>query len=451
MAALPGLAVGCPVITDPASMDSYRRDCADLAEAGLPRAVVRATCTEDVAETLRWANAHRVPVVTRGAGSGLSGGAAAVEGCVVLSLALMDRILDLSPDDLLAVVQPGVVNGDLNRAAGTHGLFYPPDPSSFEISTIGGNLATNAGGFRCVKYGVTRDSVLGMQVVLADGRVIRTGGRTVKNVAGYDLTSLFVGSEGTLGVITEATVRLRPRPAGQPASMVASFASLADAGRAVSAIIRAGLAPSILELMDRASIGLIEDYRPMGLDRDAAALLIGQADSADAQAQAQAMASLAERAGATYAVASTDPVEADLLLQARRLHYQAVEAAGRMLSEDVGVPRSRLPALLAGIEEIAARHGLLIATVGHAGDGNMHPAIVLPRGRPDAAELAMRAADDICTLALRLDGTITGEHGIGSLKRSWLAGQLDDETYTAHRTIRSALDPLGILNPGKAL
>jgi glycolate oxidase len=448
---LPDLAPASSVITDPDSMDGYRRDCADLAEAGQPYAVVRATCTEDVAETLRWASAHRVPVVTRGAGSGLSGGATAVDGCVVLSLALMDHILELSPDDLLAVVQPGVVNGDLNRAAGEHGLFYPPDPSSFEISTIGGNLATNAGGFRCLKYGVTRDSVLGLQVVLADGRVIRTGSRTVKNVAGYDLTSLFVGSEGTLGVITEATVRLRPRPAQQPASMVASFATLADAGRAVSAIVRAGLGPSLLELMDRASIGLIEDYRPMGLDREAAALVIGQADSSDAQALAEAMASLAERAGATYAVASTDPVEADMLLQARRLHYQAVETAGRVLTEDVGVPRSRLPDLLAGVEEIAARHGLLIATAGHAGDGNMHPAIVLPRERPDAAELAMRAADEICTLALRLGGTISGEHGIGSLKRSWLSGQLDDDTFAAHRAVRSALDPVGILNPGKAL
>jgi glycolate oxidase len=381
----------------------------------------------------------------------LSGGAAAVDGCVVLSLALMDRIVEISPDDLLAIVQPGVVNGDLSRAAGAYGLFYPPDPSSFEISTIGGNLATNAGGFRCVKYGVTRDSVLGLQVVLADGRVIRTGSRTVKNVAGYDLTSLFVGSEGTLGVITEAAVRLRPRPAHEPASMVASFATLPAAGRAVSAIIGAGVGPSLLELLDHASIGLIEDYRAMGLDREAAALLIGQADSADAQAQAEAMASLADRAGATYTTASTDPVEADMLLQARRLHYQAVEAVGRVLTEDVGVPRSRLPDLLAGIEDVAARHGLLIATVGHAGDGNMHPAIVLPRGRPDATEVAMRAADEICTLALRLDGTISGEHGIGSLKRPWLTRQFDNDTLTAHRAVKSALDPLGILNPGKAL
>jgi glycolate oxidase len=450
-APVPDLPAVSSLLTDPDSMDGYRRDCADLAVVGQPRAVVRATCTEEVAQTLRWANANHVPVVTRGAGSGLAGGAAAVDGCVVLSLAQMNQILEISPEDLLAVVQPGVVNADLGRAAQEHGLFYPPDPSSFEISTIGGNLATNAGGLRCVKYGVTRDSVLALQVVLADGRVIRTGSRTVKNVVGYDLTSLFVGSEGTLGVITEATVRLRPRPSQEPATMVASFATLADAGRAVSAIVRAGLGPSLLELMDRTSIGLIEDYRPMGLDRDAAALVIGQSDSPDAQAQAEAMASLADEVGATYAAASTDPVEAEMLLQSRRLHYQAVEVAGRVLTEDVGVPRSRLPSLLAGVEEVAARHDLVIATVGHAGDGNMHPAIVLPRGRPDAEEAAMRAADEICTLALELGGTISGEHGIGSLKRPWLTRQLDDGTIEAHRAVRSAFDPNGILNPGKAL
>jgi glycolate oxidase len=442
------------LITDPDRMEGYRRDSADLAEAGTPLAVVTARGTEDVSQTLRWAYEHRVPVVTRGAGTGLSGGAAALDGCVVLSTAGMTAIRDIAADDMYAVVEPGVINGDLGRAAASFGLFYPPDPSSFEISTIGGNLATNAGGFRCVKYGVTRDSVLGLQVVLADGRVIQTGGRTVKNVAGYDLTSLFVGSEGTLGVITEATLRLRPAPPGPPATMVASFGSLVDAGRAVAAIVRAGLDPSLLELMDSASIGLIEDYRPMGLDRGAAALLIGQADGVDAQRQAAAMADCAEQAGAVLALASTDPVEAEQLLSARRIHYLAAEAAGRVLTEDVGVPRSRLPELLAGIEEIGQRHGIVIATVGHAGDGNMHPAIVLPRDdstTADSMALALRAADEICRLALRLDGTLTGEHGIGSLKREWLAGQLGEDTYAAHRAVKAALDPRGILNPGRAL
>jgi glycolate oxidase len=439
------------LITDPDRMEGYRRDSADLARVGTPTAVVVARTTDDVVETLRWATAHRTPVVARGAGTGLSGGAAAVDGCIVLSLASMTAVREIAADDLYAVVEPGVVNADLGRAAARHGLFYPPDPSSFEISTIGGNLATNAGGFRCLKYGVTRDAVLGLQVVLADGRVIRTGSRTVKNVVGYDLTSLFVGSEGTLGVITEAILRLRPRPSTPPATMVATFSCLPDAGRAVAAITRAGLAPNLLELMDSASINLIEDYQPMGLDRSAAALLIGQADAEDASRQAQAMAEHAERAGATLAIASTDPLEADMLLHARRIHYHAAEAAGRVLTEDVGVPRSRLAELLAGIDEIARQHGIVIATVGHAGDGNMHPAIVLPRDGSDGMSAAMRAADEVCRLALSLDGTLSGEHGIGSLKRTWLAGQLDEATYAAHRAVKAALDPLGILNPGKAL
>jgi glycolate oxidase len=439
------------LITDPDRMEGFRRDAADFAEVGMPMAVVSARTVEDVSRTLRWASEHGTPVVARGAGTGLSGAAAALDGCIVLSTASMTAIRQIAADDLYAVVEPGVLNADLGRAAAEHSLFYPPDPSSFEISTIGGNLATNAGGFRCLKYGVTRDSVLGLQVVLADGRIIRTGARTVKNVAGYDLTSLFVGSEGTLGIITEATLRLRPAPTATPATMVATFSSLADAGRAVAAIVRAGLAPSLLELMDHASVNLIEDYRPMGLDRSAAALLIGQADSVDAEAQAQAMAARAQDAGAVLAMASTDPVEADMLLQARRIHYHAVEAAGRVLTEDIGVPRSRLAQLLAGIDEIGRRHSLLIATVGHAGDGNMHPAIVLPRERPDAIATALKAADEICRLALRLDGTLSGEHGIGTLKRGWLAGQLDEATYAAHRAVKATFDPMGILNPGRAL
>ncbi|GIH19256.1 FAD-binding oxidoreductase [Rugosimonospora africana] len=439
------------LVTDPDRMEGFRRDSADFAEAGMPMAVVSARTVDDVSRTLRWASEHRTPVVPRGAGTGLSGAAAALDGCIVLSTAGMTAIRQIAADDLYAVVEPGVINADLGRAAAEHGLFYPPDPSSFEISTIGGNLATNAGGLRCVKYGVTRESVLGLQVVLADGRVIRTGARTVKNVAGYDLSSLFVGSEGTLGIITEATLRLRPAPAATPATMVATFGSLVDAGRAVASIVRSGLAPSLLELMDHASVNLIEDYRPMGLDRSVAALLIAQADSVDAQRQADAMAARARDAGAALAMASTDPVEADMLLQARRIHYQAVEAAGRVLTEDIGVPRSRLAELLGGIEEIGRRYSLLIATVGHAGDGNMHPAIVLPRDRPDAVATALRAADEICRFALRLDGTISGEHGIGTLKRGWLSGQLDEATYAAHRAVKSTFDPLGILNPGRAL
>jgi len=439
------------LILDPNRIDGYRWDAAHFAAAGTPLAVVLAADTEEVATTLRWATANRVPVVARGAGSGLSGGACAVDSGIVLSTSRMTSIKDIADDDLYAVVEPGVLNGDLGRAVAARGLYYPPDPSSFEISSIGGNLATNAGGFRCLKYGVTRDSVLGLQVVLADGSVIRTGARTVKNVVGYDLTSMFVGSEGTLGIITEATLRLRPSPAGPPATFVASFSSLAGAGGAVAAVVRSGLGPSLLELMDKASIGLVEDFRPMGLDRTAAALLIGQSDADNASMAAGAMAEVCRRNGAAFAISSTDPVEAAMLLEARRLHYHAAEAKGRVLSEDVGVPRSRLAELLSGISEVAATTGVTIATVGHAGDGNMHPAMILPRGDSVAEARAHEAADQICLLALQLGGTVSGEHGIGTLKREWLSAQFDEPTYAAHRLVKSAFDPHGILNPGKGL
>ncbi|HVX43051.1 MAG TPA: FAD-linked oxidase C-terminal domain-containing protein [Mycobacteriales bacterium] len=439
------------VITDVDAMGAYRHDSADFAPAGMPAAVVLAGSTADVVRTMQWATAHRVPVVPRGAGSGLSGGASAIDGALVLSLARMNSIREIRPDDQLAVVEPGVINADLGKAVRGDGLFYPPDPSSFEISTLGGNLATNAGGLRCVKYGVTRDSVLGLEVVLADGRVITTGGRAVKNVAGYDLTGLFVGSEGTLGVITAATLRLRPAPPSEPVTMVASFPDLPSAGAAVTGIFRAGLAPSLLELIDNASINLIEDYRRMELDRSAAALLIGQCDARDAEREADAMSECARAAGADFVVRSTDPQESEALLEARRMHYFATHARGETVTDDVGVPRSALPELLAGIERIAARTGLLVSTVGHAGDGNMHPTFVLDHDDADGLNRALEAAEEICGLALSLGGTITGEHGVGSLKRGWLAGQFDEATYAAHRAVKSAFDPLGIMNPGKAI
>jgi len=446
-AALPAGAV----LTDPDLMAGYRADEAKLAVSGAPLAVVTVGSTADVVSTLRWATAHRVPVVPRGAGTGVCGGAAAIDGGIVLSLAGMRRIREIAVADLTAVVEPGVINADLGRAVAGEGLFYPPDPSSFEISTLGGNVATNAGGLRCVKYGVTRDSVLGLEVVLADGRVIQTGGRTVKNVAGYDLTGLFVGSEGTLGVITAAILRLRPKPPTEPVTFVASFPKLPGAGAAVSAIIQAGLAPSLLELIDNASINFIEDYRRMDLDRNAAALLIGQSDSARAAEDVAAMARQCEAAGADLVVVASDATESEALLEARRLHHWAVTAAGDVLTDDVGVPRGRLAELLTGIERIGAEYGMPIATVGHAGDGNLHPTFVFPHGDEAARQTALIAAGDVCQLAVELGGTIAGEHGIGSMKREWLAEQFDADTYAAHRMVKQAFDPLGILNPGRGI
>ena len=437
------------LVTDPGVMEGYRRDRADLVAAGQPVAVARPVLTEQVSQIMRWAWRHRVTVVPRGAGTGLSGGANAIDGCVIVCLERMTALREINADDQVAVVEAGVINADLERAARGHGMFYPPDPGSFEISTIGGNVATNAGGMRCVKYGVTRDSVLGLEVVLSDGRVLRTGARSIKNVAGLDLTSLFIGSEGTLGVITAATVKLRPLPATPPAVFVASFPTLPAAGHAVATIAAAGLSPSMLELMDNATINAIEDYRRMDLDRSAAALIVGQADGADAAIEAERLARLCEEAGADYVACTQDPDEADGLIAARRLAGLALQDIGPTVIEDVGVPRSRLAEMLREIEQISASAGIRVATVGHAGDGNLHPCLILSDAGQATRDHALSVAQAICRAALARGGTVTGEHGVGMLKRDWLAGQLDDTAIDVHHQIKAALDPRGVLNPGR--
>jgi glycolate oxidase len=446
-AALPGT----NVITDPDVMDSYRRDQTPVLTPGRPLCVVLARSTADVAATLAWAQQFQVPVVPRGGGTGLAGGATATDGCVVLSTARLTAITELDPGNELAVAEAGVINADLDRAAAAHGLMYSPDPSSYEISTIGGNLATNAGGLRCVKYGVTRDSVLGLEVVLAGGTVLRTGRRTVKGVAGYDLTSLFVGSEGTLGVITSATLRLRPRPASYPTTVAAGFASFAAAARAVTAILAARIRPSLLELMDRATLQAIDDWKHTGFGADVQALLIAQDDSDTAASGAEQMRRLCLAEGATTADVSGSDDESRQLLDLRRLSYPAIERLGVALVEDVCVPRTRLPEMVERIERAAARHGVYIATVAHAGDGNLHPVFVFERGLPEVPPPVWSAADEVFRAALELGGTLTGEHGVGMIKRRWLAAELGAESMAVHQAIKTALDPDGILNPGKGI
>ncbi len=412
--------------------------------------MVRATCTEDVQAVLRWASAHRVPVVPRGAGTGLSGGASAVDGGIVLSTEKM-RAIDVDPVTRTAVVQPGLLNAEVKAAVAEHGLWYPPDPSSFEICSIGGNAATNAGGLCCVKYGVTTDYVLGLEVVLADGTAVRLGGPRLKDVAGLSLTKLFVGSEGTLGVITEITLKLIP---AQPptSTLVASFATVEQAADAVLAITRT-LRPALLEFMDRASIGAVEDAMRMGLDRDAHALLLAQSDAPGAAAAEEitSMVAACESCGATEVYATDDRAEGEAFTAARRAVFPAVQALGSLLLEDVGVPMQALPALVSGVEKIAADCGVLICVVAHAGDGNTHPLIVFDESDADEAERAHRAFGAVMELALSLGGTITGEHGVGRLKRDWLPNQLGPEVMELTRRIKSALDPDGILNPGAVL
>jgi glycolate oxidase len=438
------------VVLDKDVVDGYRSDRAETVRAGWPLALVRATSTADVQAVLKVAAAHGIPVVPRGAGSGLAGGASAVDGGILLSLEAMRR-LDIHPHGMFAVVGPGVLNAEVKAAAREHGLWYPPDPSSYTFCSIGGNLATNAGGLCCVKYGVTTDYVLALEVVLADGRAVRLGGRTVKDVAGYDLKRLFVGSEGTLGVITEATLRLRPLPPAA-CTLVATFADLADAGRAVSAVM-AAMRPATLELMDRSSVTAVERHRRMGLDTEAGATLIAQSDAGGQQSvdEIAAIERIAGASGATFVATTDDPDEGEMFLEARRSAFAALFELGTPLIEDVGVPLDRIAELVSGVEAIAARHETLIATVGHAGDGNFHPFLSFDSTDPAATKRAEQAFAAVIALALELGGTITGEHGVGIVKAPFLVDQIGPDVLDLSRRIKATLDPQNILNPGKFL
>ncbi|OAH15138.1 FAD-binding oxidoreductase [Streptomyces jeddahensis] len=446
------LSAGLPaeaILTDPDITASYAHDMASFCEAGEPAAVVLPRTVEEVQHVMRTATELRVPVVPQGARTGLSGGANATDGCIVLSLVKMDRILEISPVDRIAVVEPGVVNAALSRAVGEHGLYYPPDPSSWEMCTIGGNIGTASGGLCCVKYGVTAEYVLGLDVVLADGRLMHTGRRTAKGVAGYDLTRLFVGSEGSLGIVVRAVLGLRPKPP-QQLVLAAEFASAAAACDAVCKIMEGGHVPSLLELMDRTTIRAVNSFANMGLPDTTEALLLAAFDTPDPAADLAALGLLCEAAGATQVVPAEDHAESELLLQARRLSLTALEAVkGTTMIDDVCVPRSRLGEMLEGVERIAEKYGLTIGVCAHAGDGNTHPTVCFDSADPDESRRARESFDEIMGLGLELGGTITGEHGVGILKKEWLAREIGPVGVEMQRAIKQTFDPLGILNPGK--
>lgn len=442
-------ALGDAVSTDAAALGPLTTDKSGHDSRSVPLALVTARSIDEVQTVLRLATTYGVAVVTRGAGTGLAGGAIASAGQIVLSTLGMNRILEVSSADELAVVEPGILNGDLNAVLALQGLWFTPDPASRAISTVGGNIATNAGGLLCAKYGVTRESVLALKVVLADGRLLSLGHRSVKGVTGLDLTALMIGSEGTLGVIVEATVRVRPLPTGPVATIGAWFSDVVPAAAACAQITASGIRPAALELMDAAALTAIDAYLGEHLSERGNSFLLLRTDGAGSAAEAAAALEIILRGGGD-AELTTDPAEGEALFAIRRAFHPALEAQGTVLVEDVAVPRSALPQIFAEILAIGERHGLSIPTVAHAGDGNLHPNFIFsPKPDGSVPEIVWTAAGELFTAALRLGGTLTGEHGVGILKRAWVRDELGTDQFELQRQLKAVFDPLGLLNPGK--
>ena len=442
------------------ALEAVRADRSGFRADAAPLAVVRAGSVEDVQAVCRVASATGTPIVPSGARSGISGGAVAGAGTICLDLMGMDRILEVSAPDRLAVVEPGVLNGDLNRTLAEHGLWWAPDPASKDISSVGGNIALNAGGLLCAKYGVTREAVLGLSVVLADGTLMEFGHRSVKGVTGYDLTALMIGSEGTLGIIVGATLALRPLDDAPVATLGGFFPDVVAAARASAAITEAGLVPAIMELVDEATLDAIRRYT-VSLGEDPSALpergayLLVQADEPGASAEGERMAALMREASGDVTL-TMDPEHADRLVALRRRVFPALEWLGTPLVEDVAVPRSAMPEMFARIRAIEAATGVFIPTSAHAGDGNLHPIPVFgtsgevgATGEAGIPQDVWDAVGQVFAAALELGGTLTGEHGVGLLKRVFLRDEIGDEQYALQQRVKAAFDPQGILNPGK--
>jgi glycolate oxidase len=440
------------IAVDATTLAAYAVDQAPVLDYQLPQAAVFPETVAEVQAIVSACAARGVPLVARGAGTGVSGGAHASRGCIVLSLERMNRILDLNPDDETAVVEPGVINADLNAAAAVHGLMYAPDPASFKMSTIGGNVATNAGGLRCAKYGVTRDSVLALDVVLADGSLIHTGHQTFKGVAGYDLTGLFVGSEGTLGVVVGVTVRLKYLPR-EVHTIAAFYPDFRSAAAGVLAVGKARVQPAIMELLDAGSLAQLDEAHGSDLGARGSSLLLIQTDGYGAAAEAAAIRPLLVAGGAVVTMEAS--AEAEQLVELRR-NSRGVEVDDEYrVGEDVAVPRSRLVDYVAELEAMAVAYQVQLKVVAHAGDGNLHPTFWVDRVDtavdPDAMQRLGAALDKSITVALAMGGTITGEHGIGQFKLRWLGLEQKEPVRELQRRIKDLFDPAGILNPGKAI
>lgn len=417
-----------------------------------PDVVVSPASTEEVAQIVKIAYREKTPMIARGASSGLAGGTIPEQGGIILNLARMDRILEIDTDNVCVRAQAGVVTLQLQQAVEKAGLFYPPDPASSRQSTIGGNVATNAGGPRCLKYGTTRDYVIGLTVVLANGQTLKLGGKITKNATGYPLMQLFVGSEGTLGIVTEVLLKLAPLPRAR-VTAVANFPKLTQASQAVSRIMASGMLPATLELMDGTTINVVEDFLNAGLPRSAEALLLLEQDGSEeavARKDVEQMAEICRSLGATEVTVAGSSAERDRLWAARRAVSPAL---GRLrpnkLGEDIVVPKTAIPDMIVAVREIANRYALPIPVFGHAGDGNLHPNILFDLRDPEEVQRVEHAARDIFRAAIALGGTLSGEHGIGTLKREFLAEAQGELAVELSRAIKRALDPDNLLNPGK--
>src|SRR3954452_13788340 len=438
------------VLTKPEDIIPYSFDGTAVLRQ-MPSAVVFPHTSEEVSRCVKFALAHHVPIVTRGSGTGLSGGSVPTDGSVVLCLAQMNRILDIDPRNLVLRTQPGVTTLSVDEAASRHGLFYPPDPGSMRISSIGGNVAENSGGLRGLKYGVTRDYVMALEVVLPDGRIARFGSACVKDVAGYSMKDLFIGSEGSLGVITEILLKLVPRPLARQ-TMLALYDRIEDAAETVSAIIAARIIPCTLEFLDRMTAGCVEDYAHVGLPTDCDAVLLMETDGHPAAVadESERMAAIAREHGAREVRAARDEAEGLALAAARRNAFSALaRRKPTTILEDVTVPRTELATMVAFIAETAKTHRLEIGTFGHMGDGNLHPTFLTDERNTDEIVRVHHALDAIVTKTLALGGTITGEHGVGLAKKQWLRQQMGESSYMLMQQVKRAIDPAGLLNPGK--
>ena len=451
IAQLEALAGKKNVLTGTVDRLTYSYDATADLPRKMPDVVVLPTDTAMVQALVRFAREHRIPIYPRGAGTNLSGGTVPLKQGIVLSFQQMNKILDIDPANLTAVVQPGVVIGALNAAVAPHGLIYPPDPGTVATATMGGSAAENSGGLRGLKYGVTKNYIMGMEVVLANGEAVRFGGKTVKNVTAYDFGTLFIGSEGTLGIITELTAKLIPAPKHRR-TMTGAFRTLADAGNAVAGIIKAQVIPATLEIMDRMTIRTVEDFARIGLPTEAEALLLIEVDGMSAdlvQAEAEAVMQVVRDNHGDLKTAETDQ-ERDRLWTARRNALPALASLNNtVILEDATVPRSRITDMLVACEQIGRKYDLVLGTFGHAGDGNLHPTILCDKNDQDEMARMHKAVDEIFQVALDFGGTLSGEHGIGMAKMRYLGNELGDSGLNLLRSIKESLDPDYLLNPGK--